>query len=54
MINGVQVIRKKLISKQKSIFNVYFFNCEIFKFNPDVIHMHNTGTITFLIPSYIV
>ena len=47
-INKVQVVRKKTFFETKKHAQCLFFNLyDIFKFNPDVIHIHNTGTITF-------
>lgn len=48
-INNVSILRKKAYFETKSHAQCLFFNLyDVYKFDPDVIHIHNTGTITFI------
>lgn len=48
-IEKVEIIRKKAYFESKKHAQCLFFNLyDIYKFNPDVVHIHNTGTITFI------
>ena len=46
---NVKIIRKKIIFENKKNAQCLFFNIlDVIKFNPDVIHIHNCGTYTFI------
>ena len=48
-IKKVKILRKKTFFESKKHAQCLFFNLyDIIKFNPDIIHIHNTGTITFI------
>lgn len=46
---NVKIIRKKIFFESKKNAQCFFFNIlDVIKFNPDVIHVHNCGTYTFI------
>lgn len=46
---NVKIIRKKVVLENKKNAQCLFFNIlDIIKFNPDIIHVHNCGTYTFI------
>ena len=48
-IKKVKILRKKTFFETKKHAQCLFFNLfDIIRFNPDIIHIHNTGTITFI------
>lgn len=47
--HGVKIIRKNIFFELKKNAQCFFFNIsDVFKFNPDIIHIHNCGTYTFI------
>ena len=46
---GARIIRKKVCFENKKNAQCFFFNIiDVIKFKPDVIHIHNCGTYTFI------